>query len=272
MRFRPLLTAALLPMALAACTAGVRPEAAQDKEAPLHTEVFGKVADPAWVRTLIIVIHDDGDPGARSDEAVFAQAAVNALPEALAVTILRPGHRNPNGGASSGSRGAGKGDDFTLDRLTRLGRQIEQLKSRYPRANIVLVGDGGGAALVADIAGLNPDTATGILLVGCPCALPEWRTHMAAKTADPAWRAAVDSLDPLKFAGGVSVSLRVAVLVGADDAITPVSLSRAYVEALTLRGIATDYRIVPGKGHALLNDPETLSALTRLVASLPEKS
>ena len=84
-------------------------------------------------------------------------------------------------------------------------------------------------------------------------------------------QAAVDSLDPLKFAGGVSVTLRVAVLVGAEDRITPVELSRAYVEALTLRGIGTDYRIVPGKGHDLLGDPETLSALTRLAASLPEK-
>jgi acetyl esterase/lipase len=66
--------------------------------------------------------------------------------------------------------------------------------------------------------------------------------------------------------------LRAAVLVGADDRITPVKFSRAYAEALTLRGIATDYRIVPGKGHDLLNDPEVLAATQRLAAALPRSS
>ena len=42
-------------------------------------------------------------------------------------------------------------------------------------------------------------------------------------------------------------------------------------EALALRGIATDYRIVPGKGHDLLDDPEVLAATQRLAASLPRK-
>jgi len=40
----------------------------------------------------------------------------------------------------------------------------------------------------------------------------------------------------------------------------------------SLRGIATDYRIVPGKGHALLDDPEVLAATTRLAAALAKKS
>ena len=258
----------LLALALAACATPHVTVTPQD-EAGLHIESWGK--DEPGVRTLIVVIHDDGDPGGRSDEAAFARAAAATLPDTLAVTMLRPGHRNAKGDASPGARGAGTGDNFTLDRLVALGKEIEALKRRHPRANLILVGDGGGAALVADLAGLNPDTAQGILLVGCPCALPEWRKHMGKRTGDPAWGAAVASLDPLKFAGGVSVSLRVAVLVGAEDAVTPIALSRAYVEALTLRGIGTDYRIVPGKGHDLLGDPETLSALTRLASTLPEK-
>lgn len=265
MRYSPLILAALL----AGCTATPRP-AAVASEAQLHVETFGKDM-PDSVRTLVVIIHDDGDPGSRSDEAAFAKVAADALPDTLAVTMLRPGHRNARGDASPGAHGAGTGDNYTLDRLVALGRQIALLKNHYARAKIILVGDGGGAALVADLAGLNPETANGILLVGCPCALPEWRTHMAKRTGDTAWSAAVQSLDPLKFAGGVSTILRVAVLVGADDGITPVALSRAYVEALTLRGIGTDYRIVPAKGHDLLGDPETLSALARLAATIPEK-
>lgn len=266
MRFSPL----ILALALAACVTFQPYNLALPEHAGLHAEIYGK--DEPGVGTLIVIVHDDGDPGSRSDETAFARAAVNSLPDAVVVTLLRPGHRSANGKTSPGVRGAGTGDNFTLDRLVALGKEVEGLKRRYPAARVILVGDGGGAAIVADLAGLNPDTAQGILLVGCPCALPEWRKHMGGRTGDAVWRVPVTSLDPLKFAGGVSVTLRVAVLVGADDQVTPVALSRAYVEALTLRGIGTDYRIVPGKGHDLLGDPETLSALTRLVSTLPEKS
>jgi len=266
MRFSPLILAVLL----AGCAGATHPNAVPPQAAQLHVETFGKDA-PEAVRTLVVIIHDDGEPGSRSDEADFARAAVRALPDTLAATMLRPGHRNARGDASPGARGAGTGDNYTLDRLTALGQQIALLKRRYPGARLILVGDGGGAALVADLAGLNPVSADAMLLVGCPCALPEWRKHMAKRTGNAGWTAAVQSLDPLKFAGGISTTLRVAVLVGADDAVTPVALSRAYVEALTLRGIGTDYRIVPARGHDLLGDPETLSALTRLVSTLPEK-
>ena len=266
MRFSPLLLAALL----AGCATLPAPNVATQDDT-LHIEVFAENPGQAQPATLVFVVHDDGDPGARSDEAAFARAAVRAVPGATSITLLRPGFRDAKGNASSGDHGTGRGDNFTADRLARLYARIESLKAKSPKARVILVGDGGGAALVADLAGLHPEVANAILLVGCPCALPESRNHMADRTRDPAWKAAVTSLDPLKFAGGVSTALRVAVLVGADDAVTPVALSRAYVEALTLRGIGTDYRIVPAKGHDLLGDPETLSALTRLAATIPEK-
>jgi len=266
MRFSPLILAALL----AGC-ATAPPPSLEPQDADLHFEVFVGDVRLAQPRTLVFVIHDDGDPGARSDEAAFAQAAARAIPDTMSITVLRPGFQDAKGNASSGEHGTGKGDNFTADRLARVYARIESMKRRAPHANVILVGDGGGAALVADLAGLHPDMAQAILLVGCPCALPEWRSHMAERTGDAGWAAVVSSLDPLKFAGGVSTALRVAVLVGADDAITPVALSRAYVEALTLRGIGTDYRIVPARGHDLLGDPETMSALTRLAANMPEK-
>lgn len=267
MRFSPL----ILAVALAGCAGSVHPQDKRVADPPLHTDMYGALAQPDGAHTLVIVVHDDGDPGIRSDESAFAKAAASAVPESVTVTVLRPGHHNASGNSSAGNRGAGKGDDFTLDRLVRLGKSVETLKRMTPNARVILVGDGGGAALVADLAGLQPEIADGILLVGCPCALPEWRSHMAKRTGDSGWASVVSSLDPLKFAGGVSTAMRVVVLVGADDAVTPVSLSRTYVEALTLRGIGTDYRIVPARGHNLLGDAETLSALTRLAANLPEK-
>jgi pimeloyl-ACP methyl ester carboxylesterase len=144
---------------------------------------------------------------------------------------------------------------------------VTSVRQRFPRARLVIVGDSGGAALAANLAGVQPHLVDGIVLVSCPCALPEWRAHL--KEQGPA--ATFAGLDPLKTAGGIAPTLRAAVLVGADDAVTPVNLSRAYAEALTLRGIATDYRIVPGKGHDLLDDPEVLAATERLAAALRRK-
>ncbi|RYD81304.1 MAG: hypothetical protein EOP61_43055, partial [Sphingomonadales bacterium] len=213
---------------------------------------------PAEVRTLIVVLHGEGQP----DHYRFAQAAAAAIPGSAAVAMLRPGYADANGKSSPGERGAETGDNFTADRIEAVGDAIAALRKRYPLARTVLVGDAGGAAIAANLAGIRPTLIDGMVLVGCPCTLPEWRKLMK-------WNDGVASLDPLKTAGGVLPGLRAAVLVGSNDTVTPVKFSRAYAEALTLRGIATDYRIVPGKGHDLLDDPEVLAAAQRLAASLP---
>ncbi|RYD94631.1 MAG: hypothetical protein EOP61_21300 [Sphingomonadales bacterium] len=225
----------------------------------LHAETFGP-ARGADVRTLIIVVHGEGQP----NHYRFAQAAAAAVPASAAIALLRPGYTDGAGKISPGDRGAETGDNYTADRLDAVGDSIAALKQRYPNARTVLVGDSGGAVIAADLAGIRPGLFDGMVLVGCPCALPEWRKLMK-------WDGEVASLDPLKTAGGIMPGLRAAVLVGADDKIAPVKFSRAYAEALTLRGIATDYRIVPGKGHDLLDDAEVLAATQRLAASLPRK-
>ncbi|RYY42305.1 MAG: hypothetical protein EOP59_10320 [Sphingomonadales bacterium] len=209
---------------------------------------------------MIVVIHSDGTP----NHYRFAQAAAEAVPTSAAVAILRPGYADAAGKTSPGVRGAGTGDNYTADRIAAVGNAIAALARRYPNARTLVVGNAGGAAIAANLAGIRPGLIDGMVLVGCPCTLPEWRKLMK-------WSGKVASLDPLQTAGGILPGLRAAVLVGADDAVTPVKFSRAYAEALTLRGIATDYRIVPGKGHDLLDDPEVLAATQRLAASLPRK-
>ena len=82
------------------------------------------------------------------------------------------------------------------------------------------------------------------------------------------FKPAPDSLDPLMTVGGVRPQTKAALLVGSEDPITPPKFSRGYAEALALRGIATDFRVLPGKGNEILNDPEVLSATTRMLASL----
>ncbi|MDF7775469.1 hypothetical protein P1X14_09435 [Sphingomonas sp. AOB5] len=266
MRSSPILAMLLL----AGCTMTPAPQPAAPAAEKLHVERFGDTR-PAQVRTLIVVLHGDGSPNVRADEYAFAAAAVRAIPSSVAVAVLRPGYEDARGKRSSGERGSDTGDNYTGDRLGLVGDAILDLRNSYPAARILVVGDEGGAAMAANLAGLRPGIFDGMVLVGCPCTLPEWRSHMARTTSNPGWAAPVTSLDPLKTAGGIRPGLRAAILVGADDKITPARFSRSYAEALSLRGIATDYRIVPGKGHDLLGDPEVLAATTRLAASIPGK-
>jgi pimeloyl-ACP methyl ester carboxylesterase len=267
--------AGLLPLALlAGCTTPVATRthtvAKVEPVLNLHARNFGATA-PDAVRTLIVVLHGDGGPEARSDHYRFAEAATQSIPNSAAVALLRPGYGDAAGNRSPGQAGLGFGDDYTQERIDAIAESLGILRRRFASARLILVGDSGGAAIAADIAGIRPDLVDAMVLVGCPCALPEWRKGMQKQRHGAAWATPVASLDPLKTAGGVMPGMRAAVLVGLDDKITPPALSRAYAEALALRGIATDLRIVPGRGHDLLNDPEVLAATTRLATALPTK-
>ncbi|HVJ03267.1 MAG TPA: hypothetical protein VM662_13875 [Sphingomonas sp.] len=249
------LAAFALPLLLAACAAG----SAGPETALPAGDIFGP-ASGNGIQTVVAVL-TDGDSAAIPDtNRRFAAAAARAIPTSAAVALPPL---------------TGDGLDPALEgygtrAVAAVGESITALRRRYPRARIVVVGDAGGAALAANLAGVQPHLVDGIVLVACPCALPEWRAHIQSQAG--ALSAATSAgLDPLKTAGGISPALRAAVLVGADDPVTPVKFSRAYAEALTLRGIATDYRIVPGKGHQLLEDPEVLAATERLAAALTRK-
>jgi pimeloyl-ACP methyl ester carboxylesterase len=201
----------------------------------------------------------------------FAQAAAGAIPNSAAIAVLRPGFSDNNGKTSPGQRGLGTGDNYTQPVLDAVAETIAVLRRRHPQAHVILVGDRGGAAIAADIAALKPGLADGIVLVSCPCALPEWRAYRAARDKARPWKAPVTSLDPLRSAGGVMPGLKAAILVGADDQNTPVRFSRTYAEALALRGIDTDYHILPGKGEAILGEPDVLAATQRMAQALDGK-
>ena len=133
----------------------------------------------------------------------------------------------------------------------------------------MLVGDNGGAAIAANLAGLRPDLMDAMVLVSCPCTLPEWRAHMARQDRTAPWKAPVRSLDPLQTAGGVRPALKAAILVGGDDKRTLPKFSREYAEALALRGITTDFRVLPGKSDDLLLDAQVMETTAKLAAGLP---
>lgn len=257
-------TGPLLLLAVAGC-------ATTPPTAPpmLAGQAFGPDATRE-VRTLVLVLHGDGDAPVPAAFADAAHAIADAIPGSRTVAILRPGYSDAAGNRSPGNRGGTGGDSYTPERIAAIGDTVTAWRARYPGARAILVGQSGGAAMAATLAGLRPGLVDGLVLAGCPCMLPEWRRYMARRADAGAQGAAfagtVASFDPLMTVGGVAPATRVALLVGADDRDTPQRFSRAYAEALALRGIATEYRVLPGRGHDLLTDPELIDAIRRVAA------
>ncbi|HEV7289654.1 hypothetical protein [Sphingomonas sp.] len=265
MRFK--LSLLLLPLLIAGCAA----DRAQTPTAPkLFTQGYG--ASPRTAPTLYVVIHGNGRR-AKIDTSDFARSLAAAEPGSAVVRLLRPGYADGIGGQSPGVRGASPTDDFSAERIAAVGDAIAALRQRYRRARVVVIGEAGGAVVAANLAGLRPGLIDGVVLVSCPCALPEWRAYRAKREPDtPHWREKLVSLDPLQTAGGIQPGLRAAILVGGADADVPARFSRSYAEALSLRGITTDFRIIPDRKDPVLDDPQVLEATRRLAAALPRRN
>lgn len=258
----------LAVLALAGCAPRQVPTVVAAPEPALYVETYG-TTPAAQVRTLAIVLHGDAPIAPPSYQYDAARAFAAAVPASAVVAILRPGYTDAAGHVSPGIRGLTTGDNYTADRIAAIADAIAILRRRYPLAKTVLIGHSGGAALAADLAGTRAGLVDGLVLVACPCMLDEFRGGMDKLRPGVGFAAPVESLDPLQTVGGIAPATRTAIIVGADDPITPPALSRGYAEALALRGVATDFRILPGKGHEILDDPETVAALQRLAASLP---
>ena len=252
----------LLLLAAAGCaTHGTSPA---PSTAALAGQSFGPAA-PRDVHTLVFLLHGDGEGAVPAAFTGAAQQLAAAIPHARTVALLRPGYHDDAGNHSPGSRGGMDGDSYTADRIAAVADTIHRWRERFPQARTILVGQSGGAAMAAALVGLHPGLVDGVVLAGCPCMLPEWR-KFRAKQGHGGFGAPVDSFDPLMTVGGVAPVTRVALLVGSDDRETPQRFSRAYAEALALRGIATDYRVLPGRGHDLLGDPDLIDAVRRMSA------
>lgn len=233
----------------------------------LYTQRFGE-RPGARVKTLVIIVNGDGPADQRTDDAKLAATLAARIPGSSVVALLRPGYADRAGHRSPGEMGVENGEHLGADKLQALAESITRVERGYPAARHILMASSGGAALVADLAGLYPHLADAIVLAGCPCTMPEWRAFRARQDPAGGWTDKVQALDPLRTAGGVDPSLRALLVVGADDRFTPPRFTRDYAQALALRGITTDFRILPGRGANVLDDPEVMAATVRLAEQL----
>lgn len=214
---------------------------------------------------LVVVLHGDSPFNNPSYQYRFARVAAERNDDIVAVGLLRPGYTDADGEKSDGVRGRTTGDNYTLDVVDDVAAAVEQLKTRFAARAVVLVGHSGGAAIAADVIGTTPDLAAGALLVSCPCDLPAFRWHMARLQWSPFWLLPVDSLSPLSLVGQVKKTVKVRLLVGSDDELTPQRFSHAYAEALKARGGDVTVEVVPGQPHDMLLEQPTFDALTALL-------
>ncbi|WP_448658847.1 alpha/beta hydrolase [Sphingomonas sp. CJ99] len=254
--------------AMTGCAANLPP-----MDGPQGLVLYEQVVGPRQsrsVETLFVVLNGDGAPQARGDEDGFIRRLAEQVPGSAVVHVLRPGYADISGHRSPGTLPAENGDQAATDAMMAVADTLRRIERRYPNADTVLIGSGGGAAIIANLAGTRPQLLDGMVLVSCPCTLPEWRRLRARQAPGKGWDQPVEALDPLLTAGGVPPDLLAAIITGSADKELPPRFSRSYAEALALRGINTDLRILPDKAAPLLNEPEVLEAAQRIASRLPK--
>ena len=225
---------------------------------------------------LVVVLHGDL-LGVRSVPRAtyhydFARDAAAKIDNLVVTALLRPGYRDHTGERSEGVQGRTTGDNYTPEVVDAVAEAIDQLKAKFKPARTILSGHSGGAAITGNLLGRWPAKVDGAFMLSCPCDLAAWRQHMRKmQNNHPIWSAPVTSLSPIELAGKVPSSVRVQLLVGAADDVAPPELSERYAGALRALGGNVTIDVMPGLGHEILNEPATLDALTKFVATLRPK-
>lgn len=168
----------------------------------------------------------------------------------VVVGLLRPGYSDYEGDTSSGELGMALADNYTPEVIDAVTEAINKLKTEYSARTVILVGHSGGATIVANVLGLHPEVADGALLVACNCDPVAWRTKArAGEFAQFNWEHPYKSLSPLDLASGVSTSIKISLLSGAEDNSVSSTYTLAYAEALEKHGVHTIVKIASNLGH-----------------------
>jgi pimeloyl-ACP methyl ester carboxylesterase len=230
----------------------------------LRARVFTQVIAAA-PGTMVVVLHGDSPFENPGYQDVFASRVARRHPEAVVAAILRPGYTDQEGNTSDGERGQTTGDNYNAPNTDAVAQAIEELAQRYRAGRTIVVGHSGGAAIAANILGTRRDLVAAAVLVSCPCDVERWRAHMRSRTKFEGFQGKISTLSPITVVGGIAPDVRVTMLVGADDDVTPPFISQAYRDAAGRQGKRVELQVLPGEGHDILMIPAVLEALDALL-------
>lgn len=214
---------------------------------------------------LVAVLHGDAPFSKPDYQDTFAAKLAAGNGDVIAAAILRPGYTDPAGNTSDGERGETTGDNYNAGNVDAIAAAIVELRQRYQPSRVVVVGHSGGAAIAANLLSRHPALADAALLVSCPCDVPRWREHMFRKTGFAGFQGPVTTLSPLDGIATIPSRTMVSMIVGADDDVTPASLSESYRTAMVAQGKLVKLVLLPGWGHEILLTPEVLEATVVLL-------
>ena len=206
---------------------------------------------------LFVLLHGNASKGgAATFHYTVAQAL--AVPNVIAVAMIRPGYYDETGHWSTGSD-LGRNDNYTAEIIDDIADAVKTLKDVYKPRKVILVGHSGGAAIAAVILGRFPRLIDGAVLVGCPCGTGNGRIGEPGSLMAHSENAA-------RYVERVPLDARIAVLVGSEDTRTPPFVSERYVALLKARGIAVSLTEIPQADHdAAFRSRTTLMGALELI-------
>ncbi|MVN77569.1 prolyl oligopeptidase family serine peptidase [Hymenobacter sp. HMF4947] len=217
---------------------------------------------------LVVVLHGDAPFNQPSYQYMLAQRVAQAVPDVVAVGLLRPGYTDPAGHHSPGRRGTATGDNYRPREVDAIAATVQALRRGYHARRVVLAGHSGGATLTGDLLGRYPALADAALLAACPCDVPAFRQHMARQHFSPMWWRPVPFLSPQEWVDQVRPGLPVRVVTGLADPIALPTYSQRYAAALRQRHVAVELVELPSQGHEIFLTPAVMVQLKGLISGL----
>lgn len=235
-----------MPRAVQAQASSTASSWVQGKEYRLKIEVFQ--SDTTTKHPVLVVgLHGDSPFQNPGYQKIFAAETAAKTHHTVAVGMLRPGYTDPRGNTSEGRRGKTNGDNWNAENTDAIADAIRTLKNRYQSRKVVVAGHSGGAAITANILVRQPELIDAALLVSCPCEVQKWREHMLRLTGNDVFKGEINTLSPIENTANISDRVRILMIVGAEDEVTPPYLSDKYRKKLAALG--KDIRLVQLKGR-----------------------
>jgi len=228
----------------------------------LHIKTFrGK----SFTQNVNLVITLHGDLSNPDYHYLLAERIAKDNDNVIAIGMLRPGYKDPEGNRSSGVKGRANGDNYTVEVINDIAAAIGNLQKKYKPGKTFIAGHSGGAAITADLISMYPNIANGAILVSCPCDVPAFRAHMKTLYSNGGWGATVKSLSPHLQTDKISKQTRVTIIIGEKDDVAPVEISNSYYNQLKQQGIDAKLVEIKDKKHNIFLEETVLESIKEML-------